>query len=194
VVIPHRAILRLVCGTDFLPWGAEQRFLLMAPTAFDASTLELWGPLLHGGCCVVLPEGGLDPERLGAVLRDKRVSCLWLTAGLFNVIVDQDPGMLRPVRHLLTGGEALSVAHVRRAREALPGVRLLNGYGRPNRRPLPVRTRSGRRIARRGWSRFPSAGRSGTRRVGWSTPGGAGYRTGCPGNCRWVGTGWLWGI
>jgi len=128
VVVPQRAILRL-CSGEYLPWGPELRFLLLAPLSFDASTFELWGALLHGGTCVVHPEPKVTFAGLGQIVRDERITCLWLTAGLFNHLIDEDPSVLRPVRHVLTGGEALSVPHVRRALDALPGTRLLNGYG-----------------------------------------------------------------
>ncbi len=128
VVVPQRAILRL-CSGDYLPWGPERRFLLLAPLSFDASTFELWGALLHGGACVVHPEEKVTLEGLRTVLREQEIDCLWLTAGLFNQVIDEDPSILAPVRHLLTGGETLSVPHVRRALAALPEVRLINGYG-----------------------------------------------------------------
>ncbi|MBN9693037.1 MAG: amino acid adenylation domain-containing protein [Verrucomicrobia bacterium] len=128
VVVPQRAILRL-CSGDYLPWGPDRRFLLLAPLSFDASTLELWGALLHGGTCVVHPELKMTFGGLRRVLRDERINCLWLTAGLFNHLVDEEPEILAPVEYVLTGGEALSVPHVRRALAALPGTHLLNGYG-----------------------------------------------------------------
>ena len=128
VVVPQRAILRL-CSGDYLPWGSDRRFLLLAPLSFDASTLELWGALLHGGTCVVHPEPKMTFGGLRRVLRDERINCLWLTAGLFNHLVDEEPEILASVEFVLTGGEALSVPHVRRALAALPGIHLLNGYG-----------------------------------------------------------------
>lgn len=129
VVVPHRAILRLVVGTDFLPWGSGLRFLLLAPTAFDASTLELWGPLLHGGTVVVFRSRVPDLAELERTIVDGGVNCLWLTSGLFNRVIEDRPGLLRPIRHLMTGGEVLSPAHVDRALAALPEVNLTNGYG-----------------------------------------------------------------
>jgi acyl-CoA synthetase (AMP-forming)/AMP-acid ligase II len=52
-----------------------------------------------------------------------------MTSSLFNAVVDEQPTALAPLRQLLVGGEALSVAHVRRALAQLPAVRLVNGYG-----------------------------------------------------------------
>ena len=57
------------------------------------------------------------------------VTTAWLTAALFNAVVDDDPRLLSGVTQLLTGGEALSAAHVRRALAALPATELINGYG-----------------------------------------------------------------
>ncbi|MEO5881735.1 MAG: non-ribosomal peptide synthetase, partial [Caldimonas sp.] len=61
--------------------------------------------------------------------RETGVTTMWLTASLFNLVIDQDPGALAGVEEVLTGGEALSVSHVRRAQLLLPGVQLINGYG-----------------------------------------------------------------
>ena len=107
----------------------RQVFLLLAPMSFDASTFELWAPLLHGAKCVVFPEGPFDLEVLERTIRRHGVTCLWLTAALFNVVIDQRPSALSGVRCVMTGGEALSVPHVRRGLEALPDTRLVNGYG-----------------------------------------------------------------
>jgi amino acid adenylation domain-containing protein len=129
VAVPHRGIVRLVCGADYVPFDATQVFLQLAPLAFDAATFELWGALLHGAPCVLFPGWIPSPAELGRVLRDHQVSTLWLTASLFNSIIDQAPEILVGVKQLVTGGEALSVAHVRRALPQLPATQLINGYG-----------------------------------------------------------------
>jgi aryl carrier-like protein len=70
----------------------------------------------------------VDLGTLGQVVREEQVSVLWLTAGLFHELVDTGLESLAGVRCLLAGGEALSVAHVRRAQAEL-GCELINGYG-----------------------------------------------------------------
>ena len=129
VQITHDSILRLVVDANYVHLDAQTRFLHAAPLAFDASTLEIWGPLLSGGCCVLHPEHMPTPAGLQTVIRDDRVDSAWLTAALFNAIVDDDPLHLKGLRQLLIGGEALSVPHVRRLLDALPEVDLINGYG-----------------------------------------------------------------
>ncbi|HWB41417.1 MAG TPA: non-ribosomal peptide synthetase, partial [Gemmatimonadales bacterium] len=129
VEVRHRGVVRLVCGADYAAFGAEETFLQLAPISFDASTFELWGALTHGARCVLFPGTMPEPQELGAILRRERVSTLWLTASLFNSVIDEAPAALSGVRQLLIGGEALSVPHVRRALGLLPGTRIVNGYG-----------------------------------------------------------------
>ena len=110
-------------------FGEGEVLLQMAPTSFDASTFELWGALLHGSRCVLYPGSLPDLKALGQVIEKQRVTTLWLTASLFNAVIDEAPEMLTPIRQLLIGGEALSVAHVRQANERLPDTQIINGYG-----------------------------------------------------------------
>lgn len=130
VVVPNRAILRLVTDTDFISFSPDQTFLQLSALSFDASTLELWGPLLNGGTCVLHPEQDvLTPAVIRDVIVCQRVTTLWLTASLFNTLVSEYPDYLKPLKQLLTGGEALSVPHVEKALKYLPDTALFNGYG-----------------------------------------------------------------
>ena len=129
VEIQHHAILRLVCDVDYVALGPDTRLLHCAPLGFDASTLEVWGALLNGGCVVVHDEAIPTGPGLAATIARHGVTTAWLTAALFNAVVDDDPVYLTGLRELFTGGEVLSVDHVRRMRRAAPHVRLCNGYG-----------------------------------------------------------------
>ncbi len=127
--VPHRAVVRLVRGADYARLGPDEVFLQLAPTGFDAATFEIWGALLNGGRLVLPPPGASTVGQLADVVAREGVTTLWLTAGLFHLVVDEQPGALAGVRQLLAGGDVLSPAHVARALEALPGTRLVNGYG-----------------------------------------------------------------
>ncbi|GIV95388.1 MAG: hypothetical protein KatS3mg057_0045 [Herpetosiphonaceae bacterium] len=129
VAVPHRGIVRLVFGNDYTQFDDRRVFLLLAPISFDASTFELWGALLHGATCVLYPERVPNTDDLAAIIQRSGVTTLWLTASLFNLIVDEAAHILMPVKELLTGGEALSPTHIRRAQAALPNTQLINGYG-----------------------------------------------------------------
>ena len=129
IAIRHRSIVRLVKQARFMTLDATTRMLHAAPLGFDASTLEIWGPLLNGGICVLHPEAIPTGQGLARTIAEHRVDAAWLTAALFNAVVDDDPRHLQGLRELLTGGEALSLPHVTRALAALPRTRLINGYG-----------------------------------------------------------------
>ena len=125
----HRGVLRLVKGATFARMDAGETFLQLAPLSFDASTSEIWGCLLNGGRLVVMPPENPTLEELGAALGRHGVTTLWLTAGLFHLMVDENLDALRPLRQLLAGGDALSATHVARAARELRGCQLVNGYG-----------------------------------------------------------------
>ncbi len=129
VAIPHRGVLRLVFGQDYARFGESRVHLQLAPVAFDASTFELWGALLHGARCVLFPGRVPTPRALAATIAEHGITTLWLTASLFNSLVDEAPACLVGIEELLIGGEALSVPHVRRAFAHLPSTRIINGYG-----------------------------------------------------------------
>jgi amino acid adenylation domain-containing protein len=129
VAVPHRAVARLVHDGGCARCGPAEVFLQLAPLAFDAATFEVWGALANGGRLVLAPPSP-SLARLGATLERHGVTTLWLTAGLFHQMVEEQPGALAGVRQLLAGGDALSPAHVGRALAALlPGGRLIDGYG-----------------------------------------------------------------
>jgi aspartate racemase len=129
VMVENRAIVRLVRNTNFCQFGPGEVFLQLAPELFDASTLEIWGPLLNGGKLVIPPAHAASLEDIGRLIREHGVTTLWLTSGLFNLMVEQRLEDLRPIRQLLAGGDVLSPRHVRTVLENLPECVVINGYG-----------------------------------------------------------------
>ncbi|EWM13724.1 non-ribosomal peptide synthetase [Kutzneria sp. 744] len=129
VLVPHRGIARLVAGADYVDCGPGTRFLRFAPLAFDASTIDLWFPLLGGGCVEVHPPGVPSPAELGRFVVERGVTALWLTSGLFRLLAEFAPGSLAQVRYLLTGGDVVPSEHVRRVLEANPALTVVSGYG-----------------------------------------------------------------
>jgi len=127
--IEHRSVVRLVKSANYAEFDSQEVFLLFAPISFDASTLELWGSLLNGARLVVCPPGPLSSQELGRVIKDRKVTTLWLTAALFHQMVDEQIESLQGVRQLLSGGETLSVPHVRRMLDVIGENRLINAYG-----------------------------------------------------------------
>ncbi|WP_426424816.1 non-ribosomal peptide synthetase [Bradyrhizobium genosp. A] len=129
VMVENRAIVRLVRNTNFCNFGSDETFLQFAPISFDASTFEIWGALLNGGRLVVMPPAPTSLKDLIRVIRENKVTTLWLTAGLFNLVIEENLEGLHSLRQFLAGGDVLSARHVRWALEKLPNCRVINGYG-----------------------------------------------------------------
>ena len=128
-MIPHRGILRLVSDCNFASLGPEEVILHLAPLSFDASTLELWGALLNGGKLAIVPAPHPSLDEIADAIRANGVTTLWLTAGLFHLMVERRLDGLAPLRQLIVGGDVLSPPHVAKALKALPLCRIVNGYG-----------------------------------------------------------------
>ena len=129
VAITHRSVVRLVKETNYVQIGPDDVFLQFATLSFDASTFEIWGSLLNGCRLVVMPPELISLANLGDTLKQQSVTTLWLTAGLFQQMVETELESLRGLRQLLAGGDALPVRHVELVARELKGCQLINGYG-----------------------------------------------------------------
>lgn len=129
VSIIQQSVIRLVKNTNYASFTPKQTFLQLAPLAFDASTFEIWGSLLNGAQLVVMPPNTPSLKELGGVIKQFQVTILWLTAGLFNLMIEKQLKELNPVQQLLAGGDVLSVAHVRKMLKEFKECQLINGYG-----------------------------------------------------------------
>jgi amino acid adenylation domain-containing protein len=127
--VVHRNIIGFIFGVDYVQLDAHQIWLQHSSISWDALTLELWTPLLFGGRCVLYPGNVITPENLSKIIKEEGVNILWLTCALFNLMIDTMPESLLGVKQLITGGETLSVAHIRRGLALLPKTQIINGYG-----------------------------------------------------------------
>lgn len=129
VVVPHRAIARLVVGTDYLQLGAGDVVAHLANPAFDASTFEIWGALLNGAQLAAIPyQTMLSPPAFATALDQHGVTAMFVTTALFNQLARSAPALFRG-RDVLFGGEAVEPRWVEAVlRDGLPR-RLLHVYG-----------------------------------------------------------------
>ncbi|GAA1979897.1 non-ribosomal peptide synthase/polyketide synthase [Kitasatospora viridis] len=127
VAVRQRDVAALALDRAF---AGHDRVLVHSPHAFDAATYEFWVPLLRGGTAVLAPPGAdLDAAAVRRAIGEQGVRCLWLTAGLFRLLAQEDPACLRGAREVWTGGEAVPGAVVRRVLDACPELTVVNGYG-----------------------------------------------------------------
>jgi amino acid adenylation domain-containing protein len=127
VAITHRQVAELVLDRGWT--AATARMVHHSPHTFDASTFEIWVPLLTGGRVVLAPPGRLDFAVLERIVREESVTCAWLTAGLFRVFAEERPQAFSGLREVWTGGDVVPPNAVATVLEHCPGLVVGNGYG-----------------------------------------------------------------
>ncbi|MCJ8273525.1 MAG: amino acid adenylation domain-containing protein, partial [Psychrosphaera sp.] len=127
VMVTHAGVVRLTVEPGFMVLDSQTRFVQAAPLSFDAATLELWGPLLNGGCCVLYTADKMDLACLNRLIEQQKINALWLTASLFEQWCRLAPD-LPSLQWIITGGDVVSPQAVAQCRE-FSHARLVNGYG-----------------------------------------------------------------
>ena len=128
VGVAHADVLALAADSAWHD-GAADAVLMHSAYVFDASTFEIWTPLLNGGRVVVAPGGVLEAHVLDAAAHEHGVTAVFLTTALFNVIAETDPGAFAGLRLVCTGGELASPDAMQRVTAAFPGLRVRHVYG-----------------------------------------------------------------
>ncbi|WP_460091207.1 non-ribosomal peptide synthase/polyketide synthase [Pseudomonas sp. S2_E02] len=130
VMVPHRGIGRLVLNNGYADFNAQDRVVFASNPAFDASTMDIWGPLLNGGRVVIIDHQTLlDPHAFGRELSSSGATILFVTTALFNQYVQLIPQALKGLRILLCGGERGDPAAFRRMLAEAPTLRIVHCYG-----------------------------------------------------------------
>ena len=130
VMVTHRAIGRLVLNCGYADFNADDRVAFAANPSFDAATMEVWAPLLNGGCIVVVDrEAFLDTGRFAALLERQAVTALFLTTAIFNQYARTIPEALARLRFLLCGGEKNEPSSFARVLKQAGPRHLIHCYG-----------------------------------------------------------------
>ena len=129
VAIPHRAVVRLTCVTDYVRLSTADTIAHLSNPAFDAATFEIWGALLNGArIAVISRDAVLSLGGFAEALDRHGVTTMFVTTALFNQLARDAPSALSR-RQVLFGGEAVEPRWVDAAlREGRP-ARLLHVYG-----------------------------------------------------------------
>nr|BFE29896.1 hypothetical protein GCM10010200_021470 [Actinomadura rugatobispora] len=128
VAVTHRNVVAF-CSDGQWRDDVLRVVLVQANHAFDASTYEVWAPLLRGGRLVVVPAGEVDAVERGRLIAEQRVTHVVAAAGLFRVLAEQSPEIFAGVREVLTGGDVVSANAIRVLLETHPGMVVRTTYG-----------------------------------------------------------------
>jgi len=130
VMVEHRNVVRLVRNTNYIDFKPGDRILQTGALEFDASTFEIWGALLNGLTLYLAPkEKLLNPGLLKKIIVLNNITIIWLTAPLFNQVVQSGVDIFTGLRNLLVGGDVLSPPHINQVRRRYPRLNIINGYG-----------------------------------------------------------------
>ncbi|WP_051367207.1 non-ribosomal peptide synthetase [Hamadaea tsunoensis] len=128
VVSSHGSMVATFLEQDYVRFAPDEVVLQCSPVSWDAFALELFAALFFGGTCVLQPGQTPEPAVIADLVEDHKITTMHVSASLLNYLVDEHPSLFAGVRQVMTGGEAASVAHVRKLLEINPGLRLVNGY------------------------------------------------------------------
>ncbi len=128
VSITHGNVVELVRDTC---WRMEnhERVLVHSAYGFDASTYEMWLPLLSGTQVVIAPADAADVHGLAKVIEQERVTAAYFTTGLFNIMADECVEAFGRLRETWTSGDVASAAAIQRVLDHSPDITLVHGYG-----------------------------------------------------------------
>jgi amino acid adenylation domain-containing protein len=130
VMALHKGVIRLVKNNGYMEFKPGDAILLTGALEFDASTFEIWGPLLNGlPLHLVGKDTLLNHIKLKQALRRNRVTTIWMTSSLFNQMLDLDIEVFAGLENFLVGGDVLSPPHINRVRRRYPALNVINGYG-----------------------------------------------------------------
>ncbi|MDR3663260.1 MAG: amino acid adenylation domain-containing protein [Mycobacterium sp.] len=109
--------------------GPNDRCLALATLECDLSVLDMFATLATGGSIVVVDEPyRRDPDRWATLIAEHGVTVLNFLPGWLEMLVSVKEGVgagsLESVRVVLTGGDWVRTAMVRRLQEQAPGVRV----------------------------------------------------------------------
>lgn len=130
VIVYNRNIVRLIKGANYIEVCEDDRIVQTGSPSFDATTFEYWTALLNGIPLYIMRKDELlDINYLREYVNSNNITIMWLSAPLYNHIVDININVFDSIKKLLVGGDALSVKHINKLLDYKPTIKIVNGYG-----------------------------------------------------------------
>ncbi|WP_369426457.1 AMP-binding protein, partial [Pelagicoccus sp. SDUM812002] len=130
VLIEHRNVVNLTIDSSRFSFSMQDVFLHHSSFSFDASTFELWTPLLKGARVAIARVTQLfDLSELRSLLVEKGVTVVFLTTSLFSAAIEEAPRVFSTLRCLIAGGDRISQKQCLHCLKDYPKLQLVNAYG-----------------------------------------------------------------
>ncbi|VEA66616.1 Surfactin synthase subunit 2 [Serratia plymuthica] len=131
VQVRASSVLNLLHRPSFMPLSSEDVVASYSSLSFDASTFEIFTPLLCGGTLVLLDRMVvLDEATLLQTIEQYQITCLWMATSLFRShMLSGDFRALPPLSHLIIGGERIDFQAAVSFMENSPNTQLYSAYG-----------------------------------------------------------------
>lgn len=129
VVIPHRGVIRLLVNPSYIEIESSDSILFHSNTSFDAAIFEIWSGLLNGARIVISQSLCGDIPAIFKLCKEKKISILLLTTGLFHIFTNLPLEELSSLRYVVVGGDIMHSACALRAIKKNKSLSIINGYG-----------------------------------------------------------------
>ncbi|MDQ0273979.1 non-ribosomal peptide synthetase, partial [Cytobacillus purgationiresistens] len=134
VMVEHRNVTSLIMNNK-IPFSFSNKdvWTLFHSFSFDFSVWEMYGALLHGGTCIIVPkETAQDPKAFLNLLKTEKVTVLNQTPAAFTHLIEEvreGKEVNLSLRYIIFGGEALKPAMLLPWKQLYPHTKLINMYG-----------------------------------------------------------------
>ncbi|KPI20318.1 Phenylalanine racemase (ATP-hydrolyzing) [Actinobacteria bacterium OK074] len=129
VVCPHRGVTRMFHPDPLIGFADRPVVPQLAQLQWDMGNYELWGALVAGGTALITADPYVTPDVMTRMVKERGADNLFITTALFNLLVDEGVGCFSGLKYVTTGGERVSVPHMRRFLDEHPDTVLICAYG-----------------------------------------------------------------
>lgn len=130
VILLQKGIFRAIESPNFIKISAKAKIAQTANQAFDAAQLECWLAWNYGASLVVFDKRTiLDNILLRENLEKEKITHMWLTAGLFNSLANNQPDLFKDLKYLMVGGDIVHKETILKVLNLNQSPTIINGYG-----------------------------------------------------------------
>ena len=126
----HRNALAIAFEDEKIGAIETDHFLQLCNYAFDVSVGEILCALLNGATLHIAHKDLVfDSNQLGDYIVKNKITFIFFTTAIFNLLVDCNVAVLENLRRFSIGGEKASVKHMNKAFRVVGPGKVMNAYG-----------------------------------------------------------------